>query len=117
MAIANLESTLIAWSKRSSDTEEQKCENALNMITAAIKGYDKFNDVTIEFIQQGSYYNNTNVRLNSDVDICVKLTSTVFTEYPEGMGDSDFGLVAGTYNFADYVSDIEAALVKKFGRR
>lgn len=115
MPIANLEETLINWSKRSSDTEEQKCENALAMIKDAIYSYDKFKSMEIQFIPQGSYHNNTNVRQNSDVDICVKLCNPFFAQYPEGMSKEDFGNTDGKYSFAEYIADVERALAKKFG--
>ncbi|GBG06195.1 nucleotidyltransferase [Paenibacillus agaridevorans] len=112
----NLEDTFTKWSKRSSDNEEEKCERALSMIKSAIKEDDQIKNSDISFIPQGSYHNNTNVRLNSDVDICVKLKSTVFYELPEGMKMEDFGMTPSNYTFTDYLKDIERALVKKFGR-
>ncbi|KWX87935.1 hypothetical protein AMQ83_09955 [Paenibacillus riograndensis] len=113
---SNLEDTFTKWSKRSSDYEEEKCERALSMIKSAVKEDEQIKNSDISFIPQGSYHNNTNVRLNSDVDICVKLKSTVFSEVPDGMKKEDFGLVTSEYTFKQYQDDVERALVKKFGR-
>lgn len=112
----DLESTFVNWSKRSSDNEEQKCENALSMIKDAIKRDEKIKNSDIEFIPQGSYHNNTNVRLNSDVDICIRLKTTFFYNLPNGMTKDNFGIYASTYTFSEYQADIERALVNKFGR-
>ena len=70
------EATLELWTKPASDTEEQKIENTINMIKSAINASSEFDDLTVEIFVQGSYANNTNVRTNSDVDVCVMLTST-----------------------------------------
>jgi copper chaperone CopZ len=112
----NLEDTFSRWSKRASDDEEAKCEHAVSMIKAAVKEDEGIKNSDISFIPQGSYHNNTNVRLNSDVDICVKLKSTFFTQLPPGTSNANFGLSDGTYTFANYQTDIERALVNKFGR-
>jgi hypothetical protein len=39
------------------------------MIKDAIKSYDKFKDMDIEFIPQGSYHNNTNVRNRGNTSV------------------------------------------------
>jgi hypothetical protein len=69
----------------------------------------------MEIFAQGSYANNTNVRQNSDVDICVMLTSTFFCNYVDGKTDIDYGYTAGSITYSDYKSYIVEALKKKFG--
>ncbi|PGY94669.1 nucleotidyltransferase domain-containing protein [Bacillus cereus] len=110
-----LEKTLISWARRASDSEESKCENALKMIKDAINKSEKLSKYEFAYVQQGSYYNNTNVRLNSDVDIAVRLKNIFFTTYPEGKGHADFGNVNNTYAFSDYRNDVYEALIDKFG--
>ena len=112
----NLEETFVTWSKPPSDSEETRCENAISMIKSAILAHPKLSTLNIVFIPQGSYHNNTNVKLNSDVDICVKLKDPFFTELPEGMRDEDFGLSTADYTFTEYKNDVEKALVEKFGQ-
>lgn len=109
------EETLKSWTSPLSQTEEQRVENTVQMIKKAVTSYDKLSDYTMEIFAQGSYANNTNVRQNSDVDICVMLTSTVFCNYVDGMTDKDYGYTAGLITYADYKSYIVEALKEKFG--
>ena len=69
----------------------------------------------MSIFSQGSYANNTNVRQNSDVDICIMSTSTVFCNYVEGKTDKDYGYTPGTISFYDYKAYIIEALKNKFG--
>ncbi|NYT27664.1 MAG: nucleotidyltransferase domain-containing protein [Candidatus Thiodubiliella endoseptemdiera] len=48
---------------------------------------------------QGSYANNTNVRANSDIDICIMLKDTFSAEYPNGLTKKITGLVLATMTF------------------
>lgn len=109
------EETLKSWTSPLSQTEEQRVENTVQMIKNAVTSYDKLSDCTMEIFAQGSYANNTNVRQNSDVDICVMLTSTVFCNYVDGKTDKDYGYTAGSITYADYKSYITEALKEKFG--
>ncbi len=109
------ESTLELWTKPVSDTEEQKIQNTINMIKSAIDSSHELKDLTIEIFVQGSYANNTNVKANSDVDVCVMLKSTFYTEYPEGKNRGDYGFVEGDISFDEYKRRVKASLVNKFG--
>lgn len=109
------EETLQFWTTPLSKTEEERVDNTINMIKGAIKGYDKLNSLSIEVFAQGSYANNTNVRQNSDVDICVMLTSTVFCNYVEGKQDVDYGYTEGTISYQEFKAYVIEALKIKFG--
>ena len=109
------EETLISWCKPASDTEDNKINNAINMIKDAINKSVGLENLTIEVFVQGSYANNTNVRVNSDVDVCIMLKSTFFTEYADGMTGEDYGFIDGTISFNDYKKDVLKALTDKFG--
>lgn len=61
------------WRQPLSDTEEQKCRNAERMVKEALKADPLLANRTIEVFLQGYYENNTNVRTESDIDICVRL--------------------------------------------
>jgi hypothetical protein len=113
------EQTLREWSKPSSATEQGKCENAERMIREAIDESEALSGLTIEVFPQGSYRNNTNVRLDSDVDICVRCMNPFFADYSmaPGAGREACGNVAATYSFAQLRDDVESALVAKFGRK
>ena len=110
------EQTFDNWRKPASETEEQRISNAISMIKDAISASDKLKDKEIEIFVQGSYANNTNVRANSDVDVCVMLKDTFYSEYPDGKSRDDYGFTAGTNNFDTYSSDLIKALNDKYGK-
>ena len=109
------ETTLKSWTNPASYSEEQKIENTINMIKSAINSSNELNDLTIEVFVQGSYANNTNVRTNSDVDVCVMLTSTFYASYPDGKYESDYGFVAGSISYDEYKCRVKRAIINKFG--
>lgn len=61
-----------SWHRPPSDSEEDRIKRAARMIKAAIHADNRLSGHNIEVIPQGSYHNNTNVRLNSDMDLCVR---------------------------------------------
>lgn len=109
------EDTLQFWTSPLSNTEEQRVENTVSMIKNAVTGYDELSDFTMEIFAQGSYANNTNVRQNSDVDICIMLTSTFFGNYIDDKTAADYGFIDGSISYVDYKSLIIEALKAKFG--
>ena len=109
------ENTLKGWKDPASTTEEQRIYNTINMIKSATNGSAELKGLTIEVFVQGSYANNTNVRTNSDVDVCVMLKSTFFTEYPNGKTSSDYGFVDGSITFDEYKQRVKKAIIDKFG--
>jgi hypothetical protein len=69
---------LIHWERPASDTEEQQIERTANIVRDAISGNKLLIDEGINIYPQGSYHNNTNVRLESDMDLrathpCIKV--------------------------------------------
>jgi predicted nucleotidyltransferase len=80
------------------------------MIKNAIDADATLSKMTIEVFVQGSYANNTNVRLNSDVDICIRNMDYLFCEYPEGKADSDFGIIGTEYGVIPFLVEIEVWL-------
>ena len=112
---SNLEATFQSWSQPSSDSESSKCENAINMIKSALRTSEELSNYDIQLIPKGSYHNNTNVRLNSDVDIAVKLKDIFFAEYPDGKKHEDFGNYSAKYTFQEYRAAVEQAMINKFG--
>lgn len=115
MPVKYSEATLQLWTAPLSATEEQRVTNTIYMIKDAISSYDKLSDSTMEIFAQGSYANNTNVRQNSDIDICLMLTSTVYCNYVEGKTDIDYGFSSGSMTYSDYKSHVVSALRAKFG--
>ena len=104
------------WSKPSSDTEADKQENAEKKICEAIDEYEPLKVHRSKIIAQGSYRNNTNIRLQSDVDICVCCTLPFFADFTHAdYNKADAGLVDSPYSYEHFKEDVYAALKKKFG--
>jgi len=109
------EQQLIKWSIPVSNSEDQKCQNAINQITTALKS--KFgNKITI--LLQGSYRNNTNVRQSSDVDIVMRYDDAYYSDLQK-LSPSDVAIynaqrTAAGYNFDELKADTQAALTAVF---
>jgi hypothetical protein len=110
------EENLNNWRLPPSDSEETKLSNAERMIREAISASDELKDKKIEIFGQGSYANDTNVKLNSDTDINVCLTDTLFVQLPKDTKQEEFGYSDSEYKFSQYKDSVEKALVVKFGR-
>lgn len=109
------ENTLQSWTAPLSETEKNRVENTIRMINDAIQSKEELADINYEIFVQGSYANNTNVRQNSDIDVCVMLTTSFYTNYEEGMSSSDFGYTDGGMSFQEFREFVIDALRKKFG--
>ncbi|MFZ2897508.1 MAG: nucleotidyltransferase [Saprospiraceae bacterium] len=109
------EETFGHWQRPASESEEQRISNAISMIRAAINESEELKSKNIEVFVQGSYANNTNVRAESDIDICVMLKDTFYTEYPDNLSDKDYGFTEGANDFTTFRQNVYNALVSKFG--
>ena len=75
--------------------------------------------MTRDFYLQGSYRNDTNIRVDSDVDVVLELTSafdhdaSALSQYEQGMLDSSFQ--PATYNWNDFRRETLKALEGGFG--
>ena len=127
-----------------SETENQKCLNAIGMVRDALKNigftddgknirkmYDDTYAYSLEmrssmgtrkvklFIQ-GSYANNTNVRTQSDVDIAVVQEDVFTTEYRPAssaypQSDKDYDFYVATPEAKSFKDEVQECLEKKFG--
>lgn len=104
------------WAKPPTATEDQRCENAENVVRNAVRSFSAFSERNIEVFAQGSYRNGTNVRANSDVDICVCCSDVCFVDLPTGYTDSYFGLVDASYTYSEFKDDVEQALIDYLGK-
>lgn len=104
------------WAKPISETEEDKCSNAIRQISDVLKG--RFGN-TVSIVHQGSHRNRTNVRADSDVDIAVVYNDNYFSDVePLSLFDQSVhfkSLVPSKYTFADYKNDVHHVLEKEFG--
>lgn len=103
------------WNKPASESEEQRISNALKMIKDAINSYADLRNKNIDIFVQGSYANNTNVRANSDIDVCIMLKDTFNDKYPDGLTREYYGFQSSSYQFATYRQSVIKALANKFG--
>lgn len=109
--------TFSSWSAGPSDTEEVKISNTLSHIRAAIHNDLKLKTKQISVFVQGSYKNNVNVKVDSDIDVGV-LSSEVFhiDRYDEELAKKiDAKFPRGTYQFPEFKNDLEKALKDHFG--
>lgn len=122
-----------------SQSEEEKCKNAIRMVRDAMKklnytddgkdirsyitesysyALDLRNQYTgnkITLLVQGSYANKTNIPAESDVDVAVILESTFTTKYRAGVTDNNYGFTEGTFSASELKDEVEKALNQHFG--
>ena len=110
------EETFVLWAKGPGQTETDKCANAETSVRKAIKADSKLADLDISVFAQGSYLARTNIRQDSDVDICIRYNLTFFDQYPAGTKREDFGNTPGTMAYDDFKNMAENALVSYFGK-
>src|SRR5882724_2680253 len=108
------EDTFISWSQGPGTTEADKCRNAENAVRKAIAADTTLSRMDISVFAQGSYPSRTNVRLDSDVDICVRYNDAFFETYPNGKKREDFGNVEGSLKFPDFKNYVHVALESYF---
>lgn len=111
------EDTLTAWTRPASDSEETKLENSRRLVIDALNESQKIRSVDKDIFGQGSYANDTNVRLNSDIDINVCYTNGFYFELPANTTREDFAIgPSDGYSVQQFKNDVETALVAYFGR-
>jgi len=108
------EDTLKGWSKGPGDAEREKCENTERAIRNAIAEDAELSKLGIETVTQGSYRARTNVKQDSDVDICIRCRRTFLFDLPDGTTRETFGITPATLHFADYKNKVEGALRRYF---
>jgi predicted nucleotidyltransferase len=111
------ETVFSTWGGPPSATERQKCENAERAIRNAIDASEELSSKDIEVFVQGSYANRTNVRQESDVDICVLCKNTFFPDYSmsDGLNNEILGYSDADYRYAQFKNNMETALKAHFG--
>ena len=85
------------------------------MIKGAIYSSNELKNKNIDVFVQGSYANNTNVRANSDIDVCIMYKDTFYGQYPDGLTREHYGFTVSDDNFSIYRRNVIKALISKFG--
>jgi Second Messenger Oligonucleotide or Dinucleotide Synthetase domain len=110
-----LEDSLKSWAKAPGQTEQETCDKAVSAVRKAINTTETLSKHTIKVFAQGSYCNRTNVREDSDVDVCVCCSDSLMCDYPEGMKNTDFGLSSpADYSYSTFKNDVGSALTSYF---
>lgn len=116
----NWEDQLSTWIRPASQAEEQRRDSTVREITNAINAVPEIADYPIKVCPKGSFDNNTNVRLDSDVDVNVEYTGIMYFEFThdlEGMTADQAGIEPATteYEPEKLKADIQGALEKAWG--
>lgn len=122
-----------------SESENQKCLNAIGMVRDALKGLGFTDDNkiiskmyedtyayslqmrslygsrSIKLFIQGSYANNTNVRTHSDVDIAVVQEENFQTSYRPGATDKEYNFSVVAHAPKPFKDEVQDCLKDKFG--
>lgn len=109
---------LSSWIKPSSVNEQAQQDRAERMIADAIKAHPAFAGTSIRVYAKGSYANNTNVRLDSDVDIVVENQECCYYEFFE-CDAAPPGLITpytGEWTADLWRREVTTAIVNCFGR-
>lgn len=111
------EETFEVWAKPPGITEETKCAHAESAVRKAVEASAKLQQHAVRVFTQGSYRNRTNVRIESDVDLCVLCPNVYYTDFSfaTGLNDAAVGLVDSSYSYAEFRSDVGDALRLHFG--
>src|SRR6266508_992839 len=111
------EDTFTTWSQGPSTTENTKCENAENVISSVLKTDDTLAELPVRVFPQGSYKARTNVRQDSDVDICVLSTHAFFYDLAPGLSpDPTSSFPSPSLSFPDFKNLVHTVLVEELGR-
>jgi predicted nucleotidyltransferase len=109
------EGIFTTWSQGPAATEATKAENAEKAIRKAIDASKRLQARQVDVFPQGSYRNRTNVRQDSDVDICIRLKSTFHYELPDTATIQEAGFTEASYTYSEFKNDVQEALVDYFG--
>ena len=105
------------WQKPASDSEEQKIDAARRRVGRALGGSTFLPARRWTIIPQGSYHNNTNVRTDSDVDLCVCLNDAYFTDGPptDVPTMAELGLEPLPFTFQDFKDHLAQCMREEYG--
>jgi len=109
------EQSFTHWQRPASETEEQRISNAISTMKKAVSSSEYLSSKDIEIFVQGSYGNNTNVRTESDVDVCIMLKDTFYSKYPDGYSRENYGFTVGTNSFSTFRKEVIRALINTYG--
>lgn len=111
------EALFTSWARAPSQTEQDRADNAETAIRNALAKSTSLASRSVLVLPQGSYRNRTTVRQDSDVDVCVMCTESIFFDLPEGTTPADFGITfPASYPYTEFKNDVHSALASHFGQ-
>lgn len=103
------------WERPPSDHEESKIQRAATIATELVRKNATLTAANVKIMPQGSYYNNTNVRLEADMDLRVQLP-TLMVRYANGVtpsvADEALGYYAVGRTIKEQASEVRDELAK-----
>jgi len=107
--------------KRPSDNEDGKAKATEDQVRAALKSCDALRGRNYVIYTKGSYANNTNVRLDYDVDIAVEYRGHFYSAMCFDLKDQPKSVVGvvdsdDPYTRSQFKADIRSALEAAFGK-
>lgn len=113
------EDRLRGWTGPASGNEDQKRERTERRIREALAAHPRLSKQPVKVYAKGSYANNTNVRLDSDLDIWIEYTGGIYPSYQDqSLKEESLGLGDYTGPYADFgafKSEVHQALRSAFG--
>jgi len=119
--VTDWEATLRSWVKPPSETEDAKRDKTESQIREALTASTRLKGINYKVYAKGSYANNTNVRLDSDVDIAVECADFFYYDDTGAAADvtkavkTEFPDYAGGYSCTAFKNDVEQALIDYYG--
>ena len=113
-----LEQTLATWATGPGNAEQEKCANAESVVRSALSRSTVLRPFPLRVFTQGSYAARTNVRLDSDVDICAcRDSSEYFYDLPTigSQNPGDYGIFPKQISFGDFKNAVGSALADYVG--
>ena len=100
---------LAHWERPASDSEEMMIERAATMVRHVMSGNRWFAHEAVVIAPQGSYYNNTNVRQESDIDLRA-VHPDIFIQYAPAVLESRAYATLGYFGTGKTYADSAARL-------
>lgn len=117
--MTSLEEKLGRYKNPSSNNEKEKQDRAERMVRGAVDGWAQGIGLGVSYLPKGSYANNTNVKLDSDVDIAVIHGNGLYyfdvSELREADRPKHKSYTAPVFKKVEFRKQLEVVLRQKFG--
>lgn len=106
------ETQLQTWANLGATDLPQKTHTSIRYALDSFKGWRE--PITYDSYLSGSYINSTNIHGNSDVDLVVELTSTMYSNLTNSQKQS-LNITPATYSWKLFRQDVITALTNYYG--